>query len=53
MAGKPVQVAVRGLRRPGGRRDARAGHGGFARCTDTEGNPFGLWQSDPSAQMPQ
>lgn len=27
--------------------------GWFARCTDTEGNPFGLWQTDPSAQMPQ
>jgi uncharacterized protein len=27
--------------------------GWFAQCTDTEGNPFGLWQSDPNAQMPQ
>jgi predicted enzyme related to lactoylglutathione lyase len=24
--------------------------GWFARCTDTEGNRFGLWQSGPSAQ---
>jgi uncharacterized protein len=27
--------------------------GWFARCTDTEGIPFGLWQTDPNAQMPQ
>lgn len=26
--------------------------GWFAICTDTEGNEFGLWQSDPSAAMP-
>jgi len=23
--------------------------GWYARCTDTEGNQFGLWQNDPSA----
>jgi len=23
--------------------------GWFAKCTDTEGNRFGLWQNDPSA----
>jgi uncharacterized protein len=27
--------------------------GWFATCTDTEGNPFGLWQTDPSASMPE
>jgi uncharacterized protein len=27
--------------------------GWFAACTDTEGNPFGLWQTDPSASMPE
>jgi len=26
--------------------------GWFAICTDTEGNEFGLWQSDPGAAMP-
>jgi predicted enzyme related to lactoylglutathione lyase len=26
--------------------------GWFAYCTDTEGNEFGLWQSDPSAPAP-
>ena len=25
--------------------------GWFATCTDTEGNDFGLWQTDPSASM--
>jgi predicted enzyme related to lactoylglutathione lyase len=24
-------------------------HGWFAACTDTAGNKFSLWQSDPSA----
>ncbi len=28
------------------------GMGWFATCTDTEGNAFGLWQTDPNAQMP-
>jgi predicted enzyme related to lactoylglutathione lyase len=28
------------------------GMGWFALCTDPEGNNFGLWQSDPSAQPP-
>lgn len=28
------------------------GMGWFAICTDTEGNEFGLWQTDPSAAMP-
>lgn len=27
--------------------------GWFARCEDTEGNPFGLWQSDPAAPAPE
>ena len=26
--------------------------GWFALCTDTEGNDFGLWQTDPNAPMP-
>lgn len=26
--------------------------GWFATCTDTEGNEFGLWQTDPGASMP-
>ena len=28
------------------------GMGWFAQCTDTEGNEFGLWQTDPEAAMP-
>ena len=28
------------------------GMGWFATCTDNEGNDFGLWQTDPNAQMP-
>jgi predicted enzyme related to lactoylglutathione lyase len=28
------------------------GMGWFAICKDTEGNEFGLWQNDPSAQAP-
>ena len=27
--------------------------GWFATCTDPHGNEFGLWQTDPSAQMPE
>ena len=27
--------------------------GWYCRCTDTEGNPFGLWQTDPSAPTPE
>ena len=27
--------------------------GWFSRCTDTEGNRFGLWQNDPSAPAPE
>jgi uncharacterized protein len=26
--------------------------GWFVTCKDTQGNEFGLWQTDPSAQMP-
>jgi uncharacterized protein len=29
------------------------GMGWFAGGTDTEGNPIGLWQTDPSATMPE
>jgi uncharacterized protein len=28
------------------------GMGWFSTCTDTQGNEFGLWQSDPSAPAP-
>jgi predicted enzyme related to lactoylglutathione lyase len=27
--------------------------GWFAVCKDTEGNEFGLWQTDPNASMPE
>jgi predicted enzyme related to lactoylglutathione lyase len=26
--------------------------GWYAMCADTEGNRFGLWQTDPSAEAP-
>ena len=29
------------------------GMGWFATGSDTEGNPIGLWQTDPTAQMPE
>ena len=29
------------------------GMGWFATCTDPHGNEFGLWQTDPSASMPE
>jgi predicted enzyme related to lactoylglutathione lyase len=29
------------------------GVGWFTRCKDTEGNPFGLFQTDESVQMPE
>ncbi len=29
------------------------GQGWFARCSDTEGNQFGLWQDDPNASAPE
>jgi uncharacterized protein len=29
------------------------GMGWFSQCKDTEGNEFGLWQTDPSASMPE
>jgi predicted enzyme related to lactoylglutathione lyase len=29
------------------------GMGWFATAKDTEGNPIGLWQTDPSASMPE
>ncbi len=28
------------------------GMGWFSHCKDTEGNEFGLWQTDPNASMP-
>jgi predicted enzyme related to lactoylglutathione lyase len=28
------------------------GMGWFSVCKDLEGNEFGLWQTDPSASMP-
>jgi predicted enzyme related to lactoylglutathione lyase len=27
--------------------------GWYSRCSDTEGNPFGLWQNDPNAPAPE
>lgn len=29
------------------------GMGWFATCKDADGNDFGLWQTDPSASMPE
>ena len=43
---------VRELGGEAGDREAIPGVGWFARCTDTEGNPFSLFQSDESVAPP-
>jgi predicted enzyme related to lactoylglutathione lyase len=47
-----IQATVARVRELGGQSDDAQpipGMGWFATCTDTEGTPFGLWQTDPSA----
>ncbi len=40
---------VRELGGEAGEKSPVPGHGWFAECKDTEGNPFSLWQQDASA----
>jgi predicted enzyme related to lactoylglutathione lyase len=47
-----IQASIAKVRELGGQADDRAqvpGHGWFARCTDSEGNAFHLWQQDEMA----
>jgi len=47
-----INRAIGTVRELGGQADDRApvpGHGWFARCSDSEGNAFHLWQADESA----
>ncbi|MGZ4358607.1 MAG: VOC family protein [Gaiellaceae bacterium] len=47
-----ISFSIERIRALGGEADDRApvpGHGWFAACRDSEGNPFHLWQADPSA----
>jgi predicted enzyme related to lactoylglutathione lyase len=51
-----IDTAVRQIRTEGGKAEEKMpipGQGYFASCVDTEGNPFSLFQSDPSATMPE
>jgi len=43
---------VRDLGGEAGKPDPVPGMGWYAHCADTEGNKFGLWQTDPSAAPP-
>ena len=50
-----VEASIAKVRELGGEADAKMpvpGHGWFARCKDTEGNAFSLWQADTSAAPP-
>ena len=47
-----INGSIQTVRELGGQADDRApvpGHGWFARCSDSEGNAFHLWQADESA----
>jgi predicted enzyme related to lactoylglutathione lyase len=47
-----IGASIGKVRELGGEADDRAavpGHGWFARCSDSEGNAFHLWQQDESA----
>jgi predicted enzyme related to lactoylglutathione lyase len=51
-----INAGVAKMRELGGKADDPQpvpGMGWFATGTDTEGNPIGLWQTDPSATMPE
>ena len=50
-----IDVSIARARALGGHAEdkmAVPGHGWFAACRDTEGNPFHLWQVDPTAGQP-
>jgi predicted enzyme related to lactoylglutathione lyase len=47
-----IQASIARVRELGGEAEERSpvpGHGWFAACRDSEGNPFHLWQADSSA----
>jgi predicted enzyme related to lactoylglutathione lyase len=47
-----IEAGVAKVRQLGGSADDKQPvptHGWFAACTDTEGNSFNLWQTDPNA----
>jgi len=47
-----IDASVAKVRELGGSADDKQPvptHGWFSACTDTEGNPFSLWQGDPNA----
>ena len=51
-----IEADIASIRKLGGQADEQApipGTGWFARCHDTEGNSFSLFQSDDSAPMPE
>jgi len=54
--GEDIDADIANVRGAGGEADDKqpiAGVGWFTHCKDTEGNRFGLFQSDESAQMPE
>jgi uncharacterized protein len=51
-----IEATLARVRELGGSTDDKMpvpGMGWFAKCTDTEGTTFSVWQSDESASMPQ
>jgi uncharacterized protein len=47
-----IEASIAKVRELGGSADDKQPvptHGWFSACTDTEGNPFSLWQGDPNA----
>jgi len=54
--GEDIDADIANVRGAGGEADDKQpipGVGWFTHCKDTEGNRFGLFQSDESAQMPE
>ena len=53
--GDDIDADIANVRGSGGEAEDKQpipGVGWFTRCKDTEGNPFGLFQSDESVEMP-
>ena len=54
--GEDIDADIANVRGAGGEAEDKQpipGIGWFTRCKDTEGNSFGLFQSDESVQMPE